>query len=385
VSVLCVVQARTGSSRLPGKVLCELDGRPMLRYMLDRLAALRVDELVVATSDLPRDDAIAEIARAAGRRCVRGSESDVLARFARALDTHHADDVVRLTADCPLTDPEIVAAVLARHRETGADYTSNVFPRTFPKGLDVEVMRATALRAAAAEARDPDEREHVTPFLYRRPERFQLANLTSGETLGDERWTVDTAEDLAFVRSLVATMAGREQWAWREALAVVGPRRAVLAGCLVVRPATASDAEFFARCRSDPVAVRWSRSGRPVDPATHAQWFATALEQPRRRLRVAEVAGEAVGTLRVDVTAAVGEVGIAVAPAHRGRGLATPMLRALVADCAGDPQVVTLEAVVHPDNVASLRAFTRAGFAPVGDRDGFRLLRRPVRRPIEEA
>jgi len=138
-SSLCVVQARTGSTRLPGKVLQELSGRPLLRFMLDRLADLRVDELVVATSTLERDDAVADIAAAAGRPVVRGSESDVLDRFVAALDAHPADYVVRLTADCPIADPVLVEAVIARHLDRGADYTSNVFPRTFPRGLDCEV------------------------------------------------------------------------------------------------------------------------------------------------------------------------------------------------------------------------------------------------------
>ena len=136
-SSLCVVQARTGSTRLPGKVLQELGGRPLLRFMLDRLSDLRVDELVVATSALGRDDAVAEIASAAGRSVVRGSESDVLERFADALTAHPADHVVRLTADCPLSDPVLIEAVLARHLDRGADYTSNVFPRTFPAGSTV--------------------------------------------------------------------------------------------------------------------------------------------------------------------------------------------------------------------------------------------------------
>ena len=150
-------------------MLQDLGGRPLLRFMLDRLADLRVDELVVATSTLDRDDAVVEIARDAGRPGRARFGADVLDRFVGALDAHPADHVVRLTADCPLADPVLIEAVLARHLDRGADYTSNVFPRTFPRGLDCEVMTAAALRAAHAEATDPAEREHVTPFLYRRP------------------------------------------------------------------------------------------------------------------------------------------------------------------------------------------------------------------------
>src|SRR4051812_28949414 len=187
-STLCVVQARTGSSRLPGKVLADLGGRPMLRFLLDRLGGLghhRAD-VVVATSTEPRDDPIAEIARDAGRPVVRGSEHDVLDRFVAALDAFPARDVVRITADCPLTDAALIDAVVAHHRAMAADYTTNTLPRTFPKGLDVEVVNADALRSAHREATGPSEREHVMPFFYRRPERFRLANLRNDEPLGDE-------------------------------------------------------------------------------------------------------------------------------------------------------------------------------------------------------
>ena len=158
MTTLCVIQARMGSTRLPGKVLADLGGRPMLAFMLARVAPLvgrGVEEVVVATSDGAIDEPVAEVARAAGVAAVRGSEHDVLGRYLLALEDHPADTVVRLTADCPLTDPALVSEVLALHRRAGADYTSNTLIRTFPDGLDVEVMAAAALRTAAAEARRP--------------------------------------------------------------------------------------------------------------------------------------------------------------------------------------------------------------------------------------
>ena len=210
VSTLCVIQARMGSTRLPGKVLADLGGRPMLQFMLERLHGLPVSEVVVATSTEPGDDAVAALGATLGVPVVRGPEHDVLARFAQALESHPADHVVRLTGDCPLADPDVIVATLELHRERHADYTSNVIPRTFPKGLDVEVARAEALRVAAAEAEDPAEREHVMPFLYRHPERFRLATLRGPELLGHERWTVDTAHDLEIVRQAVERIrAGR--------------------------------------------------------------------------------------------------------------------------------------------------------------------------------
>ena len=202
--LICVVQARMGSTRLPGKVLADLDGRPLLAFLLARLAPLKVDHVVVATSTSGADDTVAEVAEDAGAAVVRGPEDDVLARFALVLERHPADAVIRLTADCPLTDPALVQHVADAWHDAGADYASNTLVRTFPDGLDVEVVAADALRAAATEATDPFEREHVTPFVYRRPDRFRLADVRHPTDLSHLRWTVDTADDLDRVRRLVA-------------------------------------------------------------------------------------------------------------------------------------------------------------------------------------
>lgn len=216
MSVVCVVQARMGSTRLPGKVLADVGGRSLLRFLLDRIAPLPWTR-VVATSDLEQDDDVAQAASAAGVEVVRGSEGDVLSRFARVLDVFDPQLVIRLTADCPLTDPELVRAAVALQQETDADYVSNTVVRTFPDGLDVEVVRAAVLRQAAAEAIDAYEREHVTPFVYRHPERFSHEVLRNAVDLSAERWTVDTPADLELVRSVVARL-GTTSFTWRDVL-----------------------------------------------------------------------------------------------------------------------------------------------------------------------
>ena len=220
--LLVVIQARMGSTRLPGKVLADLGGRPALALQLERLRSLRCDHLAVATSDRAGDDAVVALAERMGTDVVRGSESDVLARFAVAVARYDPADIVRLTGDCPLSDPAIIEAAVALHRSTGADYTSNVLPRSYPKGLDVEVAARDAFDAAVAEATDPYEREHVTPFLYRHPERFTLANLSSGVDAGDERWTLDTADDLERLRTIVAAVPDIVHARWSEISEAVG-------------------------------------------------------------------------------------------------------------------------------------------------------------------
>jgi spore coat polysaccharide biosynthesis protein SpsF len=234
--VVVVVQARTGSTRLPGKVLADLHGRPMLGFQLDRLARLSGGQVVVATSDKAADDAIADVAASRGVAVVRGPELDVLARFGHVIERYPADTIVRLTGDCPLVDPEVVSDAVRLHLRAEADYTSNVLPRSFPKGLDVEVVAVPALREAISKAEDPAEREHVTPYVYRRPERFRLANLACDEPLGDESWTVDTAEDLAEVRRIVARVPEPDAASWREILGVAGRRHAPVPGEVRLRP-----------------------------------------------------------------------------------------------------------------------------------------------------
>ena len=202
---LAVLQARMSSSRLPGKVLADVAGAPMILRQIERVRRARcVSRLIVATSIRPDDDPLARVVTEAGVEVVRGDLDDVLSRFIVALDAA-ADQTaaLRLTADCPLADPGVIDDTVALFERSNADYASNTGDtRTYPKGLDVEVFKTAVLRQAHAETTDPYDREHVTPFIYRRPERYRLATLTQDRDEGDVRWTVDRPDDLAFVRAV---------------------------------------------------------------------------------------------------------------------------------------------------------------------------------------
>jgi len=193
----------------------------MLQRVLDRLAPCQsLDGVLVATSLHRCDDAIAEACETWGTPVFRGSENDVLARYAGALEWSGSDAVVRITADCPLLDPTVVDRVVERFHASGADYASNTLERSYPRGLDVEVVAAPALRRAAAEATEAWERAHVTPYLYRRPERFRLVGVRHSEDHSGHRWTVDTAEDLALVRAVYERL-GERPFGWLEVLRLV--------------------------------------------------------------------------------------------------------------------------------------------------------------------
>jgi spore coat polysaccharide biosynthesis protein SpsF (cytidylyltransferase family) len=230
--VLAVVQARLGSTRLPGKALADIAGRPMVAHVIARIAAAPgVDEVVLATTSSPADAALAEFARSAGIACVRGSVDDVLDRFwsvARAHPT--ADAIVRVTGDCPLLDPAMSGRVVGEFLRTpGADYASNVHPPSYPDGLDTEVISRDALERAWRESSPAStrDREHVTPYIWeRRPEAFRRRSVEHGEDLSALRWTVDDARDLGFARAVHGALApdGTRLFGMEEVLALLRAR-----------------------------------------------------------------------------------------------------------------------------------------------------------------
>lgn len=203
--ILAVLQARMSSSRLPGKVMADLAGAPMILRQIERLRrARRLDRIAVATSTDPSDDGLAAMLALHDIPVHRGPLDDVLGRYEGALEAFGpAQVLVRLTADCPLADPQVIDATISLLMERGLDYAANTpARRTYPKGLDVEVMKASVLLRAAREATDPYEREHVTPYLYRHPELFPQDFLSQEAEEGEVRWTVDRPDDLEFVRQV---------------------------------------------------------------------------------------------------------------------------------------------------------------------------------------
>ncbi|MGX1701279.1 cytidylyltransferase domain-containing protein [Microbacterium sp. NPDC055357] len=207
--VLALVQARMSSSRLPGKVLADLDGEPMIIRQLERInQAETVERVVVVTSVDPSDDVLVEALSSRGVEVFRGALADVLGRYLAAAESLGAEHLLRLTADCPLTDPDVIDEVVRAHGASDTDYASNVLVRTYPRGLDVESVTTAALRRVAEVATD-QEREHVTLGIYRRPELFTLTSVVQPESRSDLRWTVDTPADLAFVREVYEQLRPR--------------------------------------------------------------------------------------------------------------------------------------------------------------------------------
>ncbi|MFZ2491222.1 MAG: glycosyltransferase family protein [Thermoanaerobaculia bacterium] len=219
---IVVLQARMGSTRLPGKVLADIGGKSMLAHVIERAARIpSIDQVVVATSIDSANEPLMDVARQLGVMSYAGSEADVLDRYYQAARLAAADVIVRVTADCPLLDPSVSGAVIERFCAGPFDYVSNTNPPTFPDGLDTEVFSFQALERAWRDAALTSEREHVTPFLWKNTDLFRIDNVTGARDLSHHRWTVDDAGDLAFVRAVFASMAGREDFGMAEVLEVL--------------------------------------------------------------------------------------------------------------------------------------------------------------------
>ena len=221
-NIVAIIQARTGSSRLPGKVLADLGGKTVLERVLRRLCrSALIARCVVATSTQPGDDAIVRICNRQSVLVFRGHETDVLDRFYRAATCHHAELVLRITSDCPLIDAGVTDKVIAEFLQHRPDYASNVLKRTYPRGLDTEVMNFSTLQRAWREANECYQRSHVTPYVYQNPHRFNLLSVQSEQDYSRHRWTIDTRADLQFLRAIYERMNNRDDFCWNEVLGLV--------------------------------------------------------------------------------------------------------------------------------------------------------------------
>jgi spore coat polysaccharide biosynthesis protein SpsF len=243
MKVVAIIQGRMSSSRLPGKILADIAGQPMLQRVFIRASrSATVTETIFATTTDPSDDPVAEYCDFSGIPFTRGSLFDVLDRYYQTAQEAKADVVVRITADCPLIDPALIDDVVNTviSNQSRVDFAANRLPppwnRTYPIGLDTEVCTFSALEQAWKEAKEPQHREHVMPYFYEgvklitenrsrqtgiSPRGYNIALLHHTTDFGDYRWTVDTPEDLEFMRQVYGHFDGRDDFSWKEILDLV--------------------------------------------------------------------------------------------------------------------------------------------------------------------
>ncbi len=201
--VAIILQARTGSKRLPGKVLKEVLGKPLLWHTIERLKSCKSkDELIVATSSKEQDEPIAEIAKDCNISCFRGSENDVLDRFYQSAKSINAEIIARITADCPLTDPDLIDKMIEFFKTNEFDLAGTGIPPSYPDGLDADVFSFSALEKAWKESASNVEREHVCPYILNNPDKFKICFLKNEENLSFLRWTLDEEEDFTFINEI---------------------------------------------------------------------------------------------------------------------------------------------------------------------------------------
>jgi spore coat polysaccharide biosynthesis protein SpsF len=206
MKVVIIVQARMTSTRLPGKVLKKVLDKPLLEYQIERLRRVKLaDEVVIATTINETDEPIVQLCNSLSVPYFRGSEEDVLSRYYETAKAHQADLIARVTSDCPLIDPEVIDQVMKLYidHQTEYDYVSNSLERTYPRGMDTEVFSFKALQEAFLEATALPDREHVTPFIHRQPQRYSLASVNYSENQSYHRWTVDTPEDFQLIKKII--------------------------------------------------------------------------------------------------------------------------------------------------------------------------------------
>jgi spore coat polysaccharide biosynthesis protein SpsF len=224
--VVAIIQARMGSSRLPGKILKLLAGKPVLEHVIGRVREAAIfDEIAVATTDRGIDDKTAQAAAQWGATVVRGDEQDVLARYGLAASVTRADAIMRVTADCPLIDPDVLRAMAQRYVKGDVTLVTNARNRTFPRGLDAEIFSRAALEIMLSEAHEQMQREHVTPFLYAYPHRFKISDYIADFDHSDLRLTLDTPEDFQLLQLIFEATAHPEQLRLQKVLAILEANR----------------------------------------------------------------------------------------------------------------------------------------------------------------
>lgn len=220
MKTIAIIQARLGSTRLPHKVLMDIGGKTMIERVVERVQqSAKVDDIVIATTTEPADDLLVEFCRSKSWNCFAGSENDVLSRYIGAAQAFDADNVVRITSDCPLIDPSIVDRVVGLlEKNVDIDYACNFFPqRWYPRGLDCEALTRSTLRRIDLLATEKEYREHVTLFAYQNTEHFWLASNQAAQDYSGYRWTVDTEDDLTLVREIYKHF-GESKFNWRDIL-----------------------------------------------------------------------------------------------------------------------------------------------------------------------
>ena len=378
--LVTIIQARMTSSRLPEKVLADICGKPSLQIMLERISmSTSVGKVVVATTINTSDDPIVKLCNKLGYKTFRGDEFDVLGRVLQAAEAESAEVVVRLTADCPMIDPDVIDEVVTAFSINNHDYLSNTIERTYPDGLDVEVMSINTLREAHKKAVAPFLREHVTPYISgKRPDLgagdFRIDQIRFAADFSHIRWTLDTKEDLQRIRSLVSKLP--EDYRWLQALSIATQEPDLLGNMidgqttevLSLRLAVASDVKLLFEWVNTPSSLKnKEKSSAPIEWSAHQNWFNKRLNNPNVRIWIVERNKQAIGQVRVEYDNNKLLIDIFIDSLFKGNDYGLKALKLLIKQCQVTYPGVPLHAIIKNENYPSLNLFRRADFQEVSN------------------
>lgn len=361
---VAIIQARMGSTRLPGKVLKPILGQPMLARMIERVKrAKTLDQILIATSTKPQDDSICHLADKVNLHYFRGSEVDVLGRFYQAAKKFSADIIVRLTGDCPLIDPAIIDTVVSRFKTSKSDYVSNVLDRTYPRGMDTEVFSFNALKLAQRLAKSAYDREHVTPFIYTHPRIFHLKNVTAPASLRHPEFhlTVDEPADLKLITAIFRHLYRKNIRFNLSQIITLLDQKPVKLKTQLTAP---TDLMLTFSLSNDPLTRQMSFNQHQISLAEHRRWFDRIIQSPHQILLVIKtrVGTNWVPLGQVRYNHRSRQISFSLAQAWRGKKLASPALVQGIRVIKRKFKPSYIVALIKPDNFPSIKTFAAAGF-----------------------
>jgi len=385
--IAAIIQARITSTRLPGKVLMDIEGKPMLWHVINRLKlSKKINEIILAIPNTKENDILEKFAKDNKVKYFKGSEEDVLSRYYEAAKEFKSDIVVRITSDCPLIDPQVVDLVIEKHLNSGADYTSNVLQRTFPRGLDIEVFNFKVLEKTQKEARKNYQREHVTPYICENPKIFKLQNIKAKGKLRrpELRLTVDTKEDLKLIREIYRHLYKLRKIFYTEEIIDLFNNHQELIKInekvrqknwaneimrssnisIRIRKANFSDVEFLWYLRNQPDVYRYFKKPKRVSWEEHIKWIVPIiLRMHKKNIFIIENDSLPIGQIRFDYDKEKrAQMSISLLKEFRGKGIATQSFKKAIKILKKEKKIRTFFAEVHKDNTFSQKFFENLNF-----------------------
>lgn len=373
--VVAIIQARMGSTRLPGKVMLNLCGKTVLGHVIERVKqSKRINEIVIATTTHTRDDCIVDEAKKHSVKFFRGSEDDVLSRYYNAGKEIKADIVVRITSDCPVIDTIIIDKMVGKFlnlfKNNKIDYMSNTLNRTFPRGLDAEIISFLVLEKIFKEAQKQHEREHVTPYIYQNPHKFKLVGFKNEINYSCYRWTLDTPEDLNVITMIYKYLYSEKKVFWLDDIIdfikthpeIHDINKHVEQKKLdqyTFRETTEYDCDLLFEWSNDKLVRENSFNGEKIKYSEHIIWFEEKLKSDDSFMYIFQVDSKDVGLIRLDkIDSNIFSINYSISKDDRGKGYGT----ALLGFIRGKYSSNLLIGKVKSSNVASIKAFIKAGY-----------------------